>query len=47
MKKKKDPLYKDVNPSIIYHHETLEAIQGALGEGWKVSTQSLQLLGHK
>ena len=26
MKKKKDLLYKDINPSIIYHHETLEAI---------------------
>ena len=34
-KKKKGLLYKDVNPSVIYHHETLEAVQGALGEGWR------------
>lgn len=44
MKKKKGLQYKDVNPSINYNHEKLEAIQGALGEGWEVSTHSLQLL---
>ena len=35
MKKKKGLLYKDANPRVICHHETLEAVQGAPGEGWR------------
>ena len=37
MKKKKGLLYKDANPrvTVICHHETLEAVQGAPGEGWR------------
>lgn len=45
--KKKGLQYKYVNLSINYNHEKLEAIQGALGEGWEVSTHSLQLLEWK